>query len=210
MLNFDTISAAPVADAPFPYFLAENVLDDAALTAIRADFPAIEHPGIFPLSTLSYGPAFSALIEEIRGFTLEEILSEKFGVDLSDKPLMITVRGRCRASDGSIHTDSKSKLVTCLLYLNEPWDAAGGRLRLLRDPGDIEATIAEVPPNGGTLVAFRRTDCSWHGHKPFEGQRRYVMFNWLTSKAAHDREIGRHALSARLKRLNPFSRHRSA
>jgi hypothetical protein len=118
---------------------------------------------------------------------------------------MITVRGRCRASDGQIHTDSTSKVVTCLLYLNDPWGEAGGRLRLLRDPGNIDSTIAEVPPNGGTLVAFRRTDNSWHGHKPFEGERRYVMFNWVVSQAALDRELGRHKLSAKLKRLNPFA-----
>jgi hypothetical protein len=78
-------------------------------------------------------------------------------------------------------------------------------LRLLRDSNDIESTIAEVPPNGGTLVAFKRTDNSWHGHKPFEGERRYVMFNWVVSRAALERELGRHKLSARIKRLNPFA-----
>lgn len=205
MLDLDAIRSAPVAGAPFPYFTASNVLDAAALEAVREDFPQIAHPGIFPLSELDYGPAFAALIEDIRGYGLEEILSEKFGVDLTDKPLMITVRGRCRLSDGQIHTDSTSKVVTCLLYLNEPWAEDGGRLRLLRDPKDIESTIAEVPPDGGTFVAFRRTDNSWHGHKPFEGPRRYVMFNWVTSQAALDRELGRHRLSARFKRLNPFT-----
>lgn len=204
MLDFEAIGRATVASEPFPYFLVENVLSDQSLAAVRADFPAISHPGIFPLSELHYGPAFAALVEDIRGEALEEAMSEKFGVDLSDKPLMITVRGRCRASDGQIHTDSTSKVVTCLLYLNEPWSEAGGRLRLLRDPKDIESTIAEVPPNGGTLVAFRRTDNSWHGHKPFEGERRYVMFNWVVSQAALERELGRHKLSAKLKRLNPF------
>lgn len=205
MLDLEALRAAPVASDPFPYFTASGTLDPDALAAIRADFPAIAHPGIFPLAELAYGPAFAALIEEIRGADLEDILSEKFDVDLSDKPLMITVRGHCRASDGKIHTDSTSKVVTCLLYLNEPWAEGGGRLRLLRDPGDIDSTIAEVPPDGGTFVAFRRTDNSWHGHKPFKGPRRYVMFNWVTSQAAHDREIGRHRISARLKRLNPFA-----
>ena len=40
------------------------------------------------------------------------------------------------------------------------------------------------PPNGGVLAAFRVGRNSWHGHKPFVGQRRYVMFNWLRSDAA--------------------------
>ena len=64
--------------------------------------------------------------------------------------------------------------------------------------------IAEIPPDGGTLVAFKRSERSWHGHAPFEGPRRYVMFNWVRSDAALTREIGRHRLSAKLKRLNPF------
>jgi len=32
--------------------------------------------------------------------------------------------------------------------------------------------IVEVPPSDGTLVAFKRSDNSWHGHKPFSGKRR--------------------------------------
>ncbi|TCT05836.1 2-oxoglutarate-Fe(II)-dependent oxygenase superfamily protein [Tepidamorphus gemmatus] len=204
MLDLEAIRRTRVVREPFAHFTVSDTLSADALAAIRADFPAITHPGIFPLSELAYGPAFAALIEDIRSADLEAILSEKFDVDLSDRPLMITVRGHCRASDGRIHTDSTSKVVTCLLYLNEPWAEDGGRLRLLRDPDDIDSVIVEVPPDGGTFVAFRRTDNSWHGHKPFEGPRRYVMFNWVTSQAAHDREIGRHRLSARLKRLNPF------
>ena len=68
--------------------------------------------------------------------------------------------------DGSIHTDSKTKIITVLLYLNEAWDAAGGRLRLLRSGTDLENYVAELPPSNGTLLIFRRSDNSWHGHKP--------------------------------------------
>ena len=102
---------------------------------------------------------------------------------------MVTVRARARASDGKIHVDSTAKFVTSLLYLNRPWANAGGRLRFLHGPGDIENYIAEVPPDAGTLVAFRRTENSWHGHKPFEGERRYVMFNWMTGRAIAAWEI---------------------
>ena len=34
-----------------------------------------------------------------------------------------------RASDGAVHTDSKAKVVTVLLYLDETWTQPGGRLR---------------------------------------------------------------------------------
>ena len=99
-------------------------------------------------------------------------MHERFDVDLSNRPMMITVRGYCQKKDGRIHTDMAAKVVTALLYLNDEWDAPGGRLRFLRGPDDLDDAIAEVPPDGGTLVAFRRSDCSWHGHAPCTGERR--------------------------------------
>ena len=42
--------------------------------------------------------------------------------------------------------------------------------------------IMEVPPTEGTLLAFKRADNSWHGHKPFAGERRVIQFNWVTSE----------------------------
>lgn len=131
-------------------------------------------------------------------------MSRKFDVDLSDKPMMITVRGLAHRRDGRIHTDTESKVVTCLLYLNDIWDEGGGRLRMLKKPDSLNDYAAEVPPNGGTLAAFRRSENSWHGHKPYQGQRRYVMFNWMSSHTAMERELGRHRFSAKLKQLNPF------
>lgn len=205
MINFDAIAEAPVTQEPFKYFAAEGVLSPDALASIRGDFPNIKKPGIFPLSELSYGPEFETLIGDIRSRELEEILERKFDVELADKPLMITVRGYCQKKDGRIHTDSLDKIVTCLLYLNENWDRDGGRLRLLRNGTDLDDMLAEIPPDGGTFVAFKRSDNSWHGHHPFEGPRRYVMFNWVRSEATLMKNIGRHTISARLKRLNPFA-----
>ena len=132
-------------------------------------------------------------------------MADKYGVDLSDKPLMITVRGRAQKKDGRIHTDSKTKFVTCLLYLNDIWDESVGRLRMLRKPDTLDDYLVEIPPNGGTLASFRRSDNSWHGHETFEGERRYIMFNWMTSRAALEHDLGRHRLSAKVKRLNPFA-----
>jgi len=57
-----------------------------------------------------------------------------------------------------------------------------------------------VPPEAGTLVAFRRSDCSFHGHEPFAGVRRYVMINWMASTFAARRELLKHRLSATAKR----------
>lgn len=205
MLDFDRLAHAPLAREPFQYLQAEGLLDAPSLARIGADFPKIDKPGIFPLSELDYGEAFAELIEEIRGARLEALLGEKFGLDLSDKPLMVTVRGRCQKRDGRIHTDSKDKLLTCLLYLNGPeWTEEGGCLRLLRNGSSIDNPLAEVAPLGGNFVAFKRTDNSWHGHAPFVGERRYVMFNWVRSDVALAKNLGRHKLSAAFKRLGLF------
>lgn len=205
MLDLEAIRRTVAVEDPFPFFVARGVLDARRLDTIANDFPHIAQPGVWPLETLSYGPAFAALVEAVRDPALERLIGAKLGVDLAELPLMITVRGQCQRKDGRIHTDSTDKVATCLLYLNgSDWPAEGGRLRLLASSDDIDDVIAEVPPDGGTLVAFRRTDNSWHGHLPFEGPRRYVMFNWVRSGAALSRNLVRHRISAHLKRLNPF------
>ncbi len=203
LLDLSAFRDAPLTREPFAFTVAPDFLKPEALTAVRADFPVIPHPGLFPLQDLAYGPRFAALIEEIRSPEVAAAFSEKFAVDLSGRPLMITVRGRCQQKDGRIHTDVKSKIVTALLYLNEDWNAEGGRLRFLRGPDDLEDAIGEVPPNGGTLVAFRRSACSWHGHQPYVGVRRYVMINWMANVWAATWELARHRLSARAKRFAP-------
>lgn len=205
MLDLEAIRRAVAFEDPFPFLVARGVLDARQLDAVARDFPPIEQPGVWPLEALNYGPGFAALVEAVRDPALETLIGARLGVDLAALPLMITVRGHCQRKDGRIHTDSTDKVVTCLLYLNgRDWSAEGGRLRLLAGPDDIDDVIAEVPPDGGTLVAFRRMDNSWHGHLPFEGPRRYVMFNWVRSGAALSRNVVRHRISAHLKRLNPF------
>lgn len=205
MIDLDAIRRSDVAQEPFKFFATPGVLSAVDLAAVRADFPVIREPGIFPLSELSYGSAFARLIDDITSPEFEDVISEQYGIELSDKPMMITVRGQAQEKDGRIHTDSKLKLVTCLLYLNDLWDESGGRLRLLRRSDNIDDFIAEVPPSGGTLVSFLRSENSWHGHKPYVGERRYVMFNWMTSHVALGRELCRHRFSAKVKQFNPFA-----
>ena len=203
MLKVDAIASASAAKEPFCFFVTQ-VLEKADLDKIRADFPGIQKPGIFPLEDLKYGPAFAAVIEEMRSPEFAAAVGKQLGIDLTGLPTMVTVRGQAQAKDGRIHTDTKDKVATCLLYLNGAWDEGGGRLRVLRSGHDLEDYIAEVPPSGGTFVAFKVADNSWHGHKPFVGERRYIMMNWMRSDAARSRQYGRHKFSAKVKRLIPF------
>jgi SM-20-related protein len=150
---------------------------------------------------MSFGPAFQTLLDELEGDEFREAFEEKFSLDLADRPTVTTVRGHCDARDGKIHTDSKSKIITVLIYMNESWERPGGRLRLLRSATDLNAIITEVPPVAGTLLAFRRSDNSWHGHEPFAGERRVIQFNWLTSEGNRQIAMLRHHTSAAFKRV---------
>ena len=201
VIDLEALARAPVAREPFSYLVVSNVIAPQDANGVLGDFPAIDHPGLMPVEATHYGPRFGALIAELQSEPVARAFSEKFDIDLVGRSTMITVRGRCQEKDGRIHTDSESKLVTALFYFNDRWEAQGGRLRLLRKPDDLDDMIAEAPPDSGTLVAFRRSDNSFHGHEPYVGIRRYVMINWMASSFAARRELFRHKLSAQAKRL---------
>lgn len=201
VLNLNAIDRAPVGAEPFEHVIVPGCVSSEALAAAHADFPEIDRPGSFPLASLSYGPGFAALVDALRGRDFAAALGPKLGIELEDKPTMITVRGQCRPTDGRIHRDSKGKLVTVLLYMNPAWESPGGQLRLLRNAEDIEDYVVEVPPAEGTLLAFPCTEDAWHGHQPFEGQRRTIQLNWVTSRRYMLREQVRHSVSAFFKRV---------
>ena len=112
---------------------------------------------------------------------------------------MITVRGKADQKDGRIHTDSKSKRITGLLYLNEEWSVEAGRLRLLYGPHDLENYCAEVPPTAGALLLFKVAENGWHGHKPFVGTRKLLQLNYVVGEAVLNKHAARHRFSAKLK-----------
>lgn len=205
MLDLERLQRTPLSRDPFDFVVVEDFLSPEAVPAVVADFPAIARPGSFPADTLAYGPAFARLVEALHGQPLRRAIADKFAVDLEGRPTMVTVRGRGDAKDGRIHTDSASKIVTLLLYLNPVWERPEGRLRLLRGALDLDDFAVEVPPVAGTMLAFRRSEASFHGHRPHAGERRSLQLNWVTEAAIVRRELARHRWSARWKALNPFA-----
>jgi len=200
-LDLDALARTPRNDNPFPHVIVPGFVSSAAGRAISADYPPIARAGSFPVGDLSFGAGFRGFLAELEGPEFRAAIERKFDIDLAGRPTMITVRGQARARDGRIHNDSRTKLITVLIYMNEAWEAAGGRLRLLRSSHDLEDVAAEVPPQAGTLLAFRVTDNSWHGHLPISGPRRVVQLNWVASASVVRRERARHGLSARVKRF---------
>ena len=191
---------------PFDFVTVGQVLRPASVASVIDGFPAVDGHGSYPVGGLRSGPAFAALLAELEDAPFRRAVEEKFAIDLSGRPTMITVRGRSDGKDGRIHTDSATKLITVLIYLNPEWDDAGGRLRILRRSDDLDDYVAEIAPTAGAMVAFRRSDISYHGHHPHRGERRSIQLNWVTDSAVVRRELGRHNWSARLKALNPFAR----
>ena len=204
-LDLDAVRKARAETTPYNYMIAEEVIRPAARDPLRSDFPNITEAGFFPEEDTERKGSFEALLDEMKRPELSRIVSEKLDIDLVSKPKMITIRKLSAAKDGRIHTDSESKIATLLVYLNDAWNAsAEGRLRVLRDGTDFDNMAEEISPVTGSLFAFRRADNSWHGHKPFVGERRVVQMTWLQSEADVERKKKRGFVSMMLKKANPF------
>lgn len=200
-LKLDALSATKVETEPYQYLMLPGFIDAASIARINATYPNIEKGGSYPIESLDSTMAIKEVIAELDGAAFEKLIEEKFDVALAGRPKMYSLRGYTRAKDGSIHTDSRDKIITVLLYLNETWQQPGGRLRILRSGTNVDDFVAEVPPDNGTLLVFKRSDTSWHGHHPFEGPRRSLQMNWMTSEGSKGFHAIRHKLSAAVKKM---------
>jgi SM-20-related protein len=200
VFDLEAFNALPLSREPYEHVVLAKFVKPEALAKINQDYPSIAEVGSFPLDGLKFGPGFQAMVDALESEEFRKVFEKKFSVDLTDRPSTITVRGRCGTRDGNIHTDSATKIITILLYINSAWDNPGGRLRLLRSGNNIEDFAVEVPPAEGTLVAFLRSDHSWHGHLPFIGERRVIQFNWVTDKGSQKLAMIRHGVSSAFKR----------
>ncbi|MGQ0674535.1 MAG: 2OG-Fe(II) oxygenase [Rhodospirillales bacterium] len=201
LIDIAALNAAGLKREPFEYVVVPGFVPARAAEAIERDFPRIDDTGSYVPASLRYGPAFGRLMDALRGPELAAALGEKFAVDLFALPVLLTVRGRTGPRDGRIHYDRAGKVMTALLYLNRGWQERSGWLRLLRARDDLENYAEEVPPEMGTLLAFRCTPNAWHGHKTFVGQRRAIQLNWIDSRVQCAWERSRHWLSAAAKKL---------
>lgn len=200
-LNLDRLRAAKLETDPYLFTIVPGFLSAESLRRINQTYPKIDRGGSFPIESLDAGMTIKEVIDELDGPEFQSAIEEKFGVELTGRPKMYSLRGYTRGKDGQIHTDSKDKIITVLLYLNETWPHAGGRLRILRNGNDVDDFVAEVPPDNGTLLVFKRSDNSWHGHHPFEGPRRSLQMNWMTSEGSKGFHKLRHTISATFKKL---------
>jgi len=189
---------------PFPFLVAGSQLPAAASADLARDFPRYASAGFFPHEEADCGASINRLVAELTSRRIADAIGARLGVpDLGTYPHLVTICRALNKRHGTIHTDSKSKVVTALLYLNESWpDISEGCLRFLNRIDDIDdLVVPEVRPLYGTLVAFRRADNSFHGHLPHEGERRVIQVAWLTSEDEKLRKTRRGKFSRLFKKL---------
>ena len=201
IININCIKEAKLQNEPYPFMVMDNIIKPEALAKVVESFPAMTNRGSFPAGSLTCSGYFDLLLKELQNPLLRQAIGEKFEMDLEDKPPMITVRGYTTERDGHIHIDSKDKLITFLLYLNPNWTSPDGRLRILYNKNSLEPFAEEVSPEAGRCLIFKVTKDCWHGHTVYNGVRKSIQLNYVTSENAREKHIKRHSLSAVLKRL---------
>ena len=200
MLRYDSIAATPASDYPFRNLIGADILPVELEGDIARDFPQIDKTGFMRPEDFPMGPSFKALLAEVRSEKFAQAIGEKLNVNLVGKPSWVTVRKWSALKDGRPHTDGADKLASALIYLN-PEGGSGGNLRFLEGPDQAGPGTDEVNPGYGHFIAFPRLDNSWHGHTPFEGERRVVQIAWLVSEDAIARKAKRHGITEFLKKL---------
>lgn len=199
LLNLPAIDKAKLNHEPFPYFVVPNAVRDDVVGDVIRDFPQLNAGGSYNVSDVAIGDTFNEFVKSIDTPEFRQLLCNKFDVDIMDLPMLMTLRGISRQKDGRIHSDSKTKIITVLIYLNAQWDASTGLLRILRGKDDLNDYVEEVVPGPGALIAFKVTDNCWHGYVPFVGARQSIQINFLSNESANLKHRFFHGLSARVK-----------
>ena len=199
LIDLNSIESAPINESFFPFFSVLNCITEEG-KVLPQNFPDLIKGGSYPSDMPGLSPVMESLIAEIESNEMQETLSKKFGINLDDVEVVTTIRGYSRLKDGKIHTDSKTKVLTLLLYLNESWEEDTGLLRMLKNNHDLEDFIEEIPATLGSLVVFKVTENCWHGFHPFEGKRLSLQMNYIKKESA-SQHVMRHRLSSFIKKL---------
>ena len=100
-------------------------------------------------------------------------------MDLASLPTTVTVRKFCERTDGNIHTDHKSKVITVLVYFNENWEHEDGQLRMLRSKVISRITWPRYHHWAAHCWPFAAPTTPGTAIPSFVGERRMVQLNYL-------------------------------
>ncbi|MEO8811270.1 MAG: 2OG-Fe(II) oxygenase [Rhodanobacter sp.] len=174
-----------VLHQPFPFMVAHGQLPDDGRADLDRDFPNYPSAGFFPYDAADCGPSVNALIADMTSPSFARAVGQRLGIEnLDHYPTLVTLCRLLNKRHGTIHTDSKSKIATALIYLNSRWpDSSDGCLRFLHRIDDIDSVVVpELTPLYGEFAVFKRCENSFHGHLPYEGERRVIQVAWLTNE----------------------------
>ncbi len=193
-----------IREQPFPFMIAHGQLPDEARGDLERDFPKYASAGFFPYDSSDCGPTVNALVQQMTTPEFARAIGHHLGIEnLGQYPTLVTLCRALNKRHGTIHTDSRSKVATALLYLNTQWpDTSDGCLRFLNRIDNIDDLAApELKPLYGEFAVFKRCDNSFHGHLPYEGERRVIQVAWLTSEEEKLRKTKRGKFSRAFKKL---------
>lgn len=193
-----------VRHLPFHFLIAHDQLSRSAMAQLEHDFPKYSGAGFFPFDAKDCGPSVQRLIAQLTDPAVATTVGAKLGIDnLGAYPTLVTLCRLLNRRHGTIHTDSKSKVATALLYLQPDWpDTSAGCLRFLNRIDSIDDVAApEVRPVYGNFIVFKRAENSFHGHLPYEGERRVIQIAWLTNLDEKLRKTQRGKLSRLFKKI---------
>jgi SM-20-related protein len=198
MLNTQSLIDAKLHDEPFQWaHIRESFVSPQAVAELRRDFPVEgfgrkqrrlaessvsgghylngrglvtrETGEIFRPDTLA--PAWIALANDLLSDDYREAMSKLTGIDLEHTLLEAIVFRQPEGGYLDPHPDNPGKPVSQVFYFNDSWSAGnGGCLRILRS-NDIGDVAEEFMPEAGTSVVLVRSDDSWHGYLPVEGDQ---------------------------------------
>ena len=197
MLDEAAIKAVELRHDPFDFAYVDHAFDDSHKSEVLADAPEIRHRGSYALSSLRYGPKFSACVRDLLSLRFRRLVEQKFNIDLSPYPPSIVIMGNTTGhyNEGYAHPDSKHKIITVLVGFSAEWPYERGRLRLLRS-NNRDDYVFEFAPEFGKMLMFRVCDHSWHGFLPQKGKRMSLQLCYVDSQWYAHKENIRHRLSA--------------
>ena len=189
---------------PFPFMVAHGQLPQEAYADLDRDFPRYGSAGFFPYERDECGPSINMLVDNVTSPAFAQELGKHLDIDQLDRyPTLVSLCRLLNKRHGTIHTDSRSKVATALIYLNAQWpDTSNGCLRFLGKIDDIDSLVVpELVPLYGEIAAFKRCDNSFHGHLPYAGERRVIQVAWLVSEQDKLRKTRRGRFSRGFKKL---------
>ncbi|MFQ3323215.1 MAG: SM-20-related protein [Pseudomonadales bacterium] len=122
MLDLNAFNQTPLKREPYPYMVVKNSLKAESIAQLLQDFPVLEYAGSILVKNVNYGSGVADLLKDLDSDELRQTIANKFDLSLAGYPTMTTVCGVMRGKDGRIHTDSKTKVITALIYFNNEWE----------------------------------------------------------------------------------------